>query len=57
MFLLGRPIQLSVQGFCGDVASLSMFAQRFGVSLSSPLAQTRKDWKQQIHDPCPRMSP
>ena len=43
VFLLARPIQLSVQGFRGDFACLSTFAQRFGLDLFSPLTQTRKD--------------
>ena len=34
--LLARPIQLSVQGFLGDFACLSMIAQRFDLDLSSP---------------------
>ena len=52
-----RPLQLSVQGFCGDFACLSMFAQRFGLGLSSPLTQTREDLKQLFHDPCPHKFP
>ena len=57
IFLLARPIHLSVQGFYGDVACLSTFTQRFGLDLSSPLTQTRKDLKQLFHDPCPHKSP
>ena len=40
--LLGRPSQLSVQGFCGDFLCLLANAQRFDFDLSSLLTQTRK---------------
>ena len=60
-FLLSRPIQLSDQGFCGDVACLSPFAQRFSLDLSSPLncftiyVRTSPPWcqydAQQSHGP------
>ena len=44
--LLGRPIQLSAEGFCGDSSCLWTIAQSFDLSLSSPLTQTQKEWKQ-----------
>ena len=41
VFLLSRPIQLSVQGFCGDSGSYCL--HNVLVSISPPLTQTRKD--------------
>ena len=57
IFLLARPSQLSVLRIYGDVACLSMFAQRLGLNLSSPLTKTRKDLTQLFHDPCPHKFP
>ena len=34
-----------------------MFAQRFGLDLSSPFTQNIKDLKQLLHDPCPHQFP
>ena len=44
--LLGRPIQLSAEGFCGDSSCLLTIAQSFDLGLSSPLTQAQKEWKQ-----------
>ena len=47
--LLEWPIQLSVQGLCGDVVEILLV---FGLDLS-----TRKDLKQLFQNPCPHKSP
>ena len=42
--LLGRSVQLSAQGFCGDFHCHWTIAQRFDLNLS-PSIQTYKKWK------------
>ena len=51
--LLARPVSFPFKDVLGDCRRLSMFAQSFGLDLSSSKTQIRKDLKQLFHDPCP----
>ena len=56
-FFQSLQILPSFQGSCEDFVCLLISAQRFGLDLSAPLTQNRKDLNQLFHDPCPHKSP